>query len=469
MKSDIGIYGLGSMGQNIALNFASKGFSVSVYNRQDEGEEKVLTDFLETKCQNYNNIKGYNSEKEFVESLKDKKTIFLMIQAGNVVDIVIDRLLGYLNNSGIIIDGGNSYYKDSIRRYEYLKTKNIEFAGCGVSGGTYGALHGPSIMVGCTVKTWENIKQKLQAIAAKSDDNGICCQRIGDSGAGHYVKMVHNGIEYSIMQVLAEIFDIQKNMLDMDYNEIHEVFSDWNKKDLNSYLLGISIDILTLKNSSQEYQLDNILDVASHKGTGKETSISALEYGIPATMTSQAVFARYLSSLLDERMKLSKIYPKKQVFIKDRKEYMEMLYFTTYISLILAYTQGISLIQRASQENNWDIDILNVIKVWKGGCIIQSKLLYEIEKVIPQNTDLLSSQKFSEIINEKIFMYRSVVADSILNSIAVPVLAAGVTFFDSITNSKLPTNFIQAQRDYFGAHGFEKVDALRNQIFHLDK
>jgi len=311
VKNDIGVFGLGVMGQNLALNFSSRGFNVAVYNRSDEGEEKIVSDFISSKCKNIDNIEGYNNLKNFILSLKNEKVILLMIQAGKAVDCVIKSIVHYLDKGDIIIDGGNSNYKDTERRYASLKEKGIEFVGCGISGGSEGALNGPSIMPGCSLEVWFKIQNVLQKIAATGEKD-IYCQRIGSRGAGHFTKMVHNGIEYSVMQILAEVYDIQKNLLNMGHHEIHQVFSDWNEKELKSYLMKISADIVILRDKQDAYLLDSILDVASHKGTGKETSIASLELGIPSLMKTQSVYARYISSYFEERKDLSKIYLKEK-------------------------------------------------------------------------------------------------------------------------------------------------------------
>ncbi|MDA7818349.1 decarboxylating NADP(+)-dependent phosphogluconate dehydrogenase [Sulfurimonas sp.] len=468
LKSDIGIFGLGVMGQNLALNLANNGYKVSVYNRTEDGEEKIIEDFMGT-ITDKQKISGFTSVEDFVESLKSKKIILIMVVAGKVVDSVIEKLLPLLDNQDILIDGGNSNYLDTAKRLNHLKNYNIDYLGCGISGGSEGALKGPSMMPGGSQRAWKYLEKMFQDISAKDINNKSCCQWMGVDGAGHFVKMVHNGIEYAIMQVIVESYDLQKRLLRLNNNEIEENMSSWKNLELNSFLLNITCDLLLMEDEHGDNIVDTILDKSSQKGTGKDTVINSLKYGIPSSLISEAVNARFISSFFKNRQELSEIY-NSEIEFKGKKELLlSDLYDAMYFSILLAYIQGFMLIEEFSKLNKWDIDLVNVIGSWKAGCIIQSDMLYTLEEALKDNLkeSLFENNIFSKLFNSKETGLRNCVSTAILSGIPAPVLTASVSFFDSIRSEKLPANLIQAQRDFFGYHGFEKVGGQKGEVFHL--
>lgn len=470
-QSDIGLIGLAVMGENLALNFESKGFAVSVYNRIHPGEEHVVDRFLKMRGTGKKFIPAY-SIQELVASLKRPRKIMLMIRAGQPVDDVIHELSPFLEAGDVIIDGGNSDFHDTRRRVEELEKQGLLFVGTGVSGGEVGALTGPSVMPGGSVAAWPLVKDLLQSIAARLDDGTPCCQWIGPGGAGHYVKMVHNGIEYGDMQLIAETCSMLKRYWGLGNAKIAEVFSEWNRGELNSYLIGITADIFRFKDKDGRYLSDQILDVAGQKGTGKWTGVAALEESDPLTLVTEAVHARFLSALYDERRKASQIYRSASqrpehnmaVRISDLQEAL-------YASKLISYAQGFSLLKRAATHYGWSLDYGTVAMLWRKGCIIRSVFLEQITKAYRNNAaleNLLFDDFFKEKITASLPAWRRTVAECMLNGIPMPCMASALSYFDGLCTLHSSANVIQAQRDYFGAHTYERTDAPRGQFFHTD-
>ncbi|WP_345993676.1 decarboxylating NADP(+)-dependent phosphogluconate dehydrogenase [Sulfurimonas sp. HSL-1716] len=470
MKYDIGVYGLGVMGQNIALNFANHGFNVAVFNRYDVNEEKAVQKFMDKKCRN-KTVTRFLNINDFVSSLKNPKKILMMITAGNAVDKVIEETIQYLAKNDILIDGGNSHYEDTKRRLDFLASKQIRYLGCGISGGSEGALKGPSIMVGGDVSAWNDTKEILQAIAAKDRNNEYCCRWIGSEGSGHFVKMVHNGIEYSLMQIIAESYDMQKRMLNMQPDEIKKVYDDWNEAEGRSYLMKITAQIVTMTDKNGNYILDEILDSSSHKGTGKDTSIAALNLGVPAPPLTASVNERYISSLSDLRFCYSSKSVSEKELYAQIQTHLLRLKDAQYLAQIISYVNGLMIISEASDKFNWNINIQEVAKVWLNGCIIESEILYKlvdiIEKQNTNNKNLLLSRQIIDCVNLKVENLRETVLTAITHRIPIPVMSSVLSFLDSISSEVLPANLIQAQRDYFGQHGYQKKGMSDTMTFHL--
>ncbi len=460
-KADIGLIGLAVMGENLILNMESKGFTVAVYNRTTEKVDA----FIEGRAKG-KNIIGTHSPKELVEQLSTPRKIMIMVKAGKPVDSVIGQLVPLLSKGDIIIDGGNSNYKDTSKRYETLKEKGIHFIGTGVSGGEEGALNGPSIMPGGSIEAWEEIKPIFQKISAHVN-NEPCCEWMGTSGSGHFVKMVHNGIEYGDMQLIAESYSLLLS-LGFDNEQIHDTFDKWNKGDLDSYLIEITKQIFTVKDEETgEYIIDFIKDTAGQKGTGKWTAIESLESGIPLTLIGEAVFARYLSSLKDERMKAATILEGRTNETLEITE--DDIGKALFAAKIISYAQGFSLIKEASEKNNWNISYGDVAKIWRGGCIIRSHFLNYITKAFEKGADnLLLDDYFKNKINEAQQSWRNVVSFAVQKGIAIPALSSALAYFDGYRTEKLPANLIQAQRDYFGAHTYERLDKPKGKFFHTN-
>ncbi len=468
-KSDMGLIGLAVMGQNLALNINDHGFSLAVYNRTAEKTD----DFLSGEAKDTSITASYSLE-ELVNSLKSPRRIMLMIQSGKPVDLTIDALLPLLDEGDIIIDGGNSHYPDTIRRTQALQEKGIGYLGVGISGGEEGARFGPSIMPGGNPDAWPHIKDIFQSIAAEVDGEP-CCQWIGEGGAGHYVKMVHNGIEYGDMQLIAEAYQFMYLGLGLSHAEMQETFAEWNQGELNSYLIEITADIMGVAdtmNQSDEPLLEKILDTAGQKGTGKWTAISALEQGMPLTLISEAVFARFLSSLKDSRVEASKIYPHQvPAFQGDRKLALEQLRDALYAAKIMSYAQGFMLMQSASNHYEWNLDYGNIALTWRGGCIIRSRFLNDIKKAYdnnPQLENLLLDTFFIDAVNKSLNGWRQTVQTAVGMGIPVPAFTSALSFFDAYRSEKSSANLIQAQRDYFGAHTYERIDQPRGTFFHTD-
>ncbi len=466
MKYDIAVVGLAVMGENLARNIVSKGFKVAVFNRHEGVVDKFIEKYGE------GDFKAAHSYEELVALLKKPRKILLMIKAGKPVDSVIETLIPLLEEGDIIIDGGNSYYQDSIRRTEYLESKGLLFVGSGVSGGEEGALLGPSIMPGGSEKAWPLVKDILQKIAAKTERGEVCCDWVGQDGAGHFVKMVHNGIEYGDIQLITEVYQIMRDSLKMTNEEIHNVFLQWNETELNSYLIEITSVIFTKKDEDGSYLIDNILDTAGQKGTGKWTAISALDEGVPLTLIGEAVFARALSSMKNQRIKAAKVFNKEiKEFIGDKKGFLDQLKGALYCAKIISYAQGFALMQEAAKTYGWNLNYGNIALMWRGGCIIRSAFLGKIKEAYDQNPNLdnlLLDDYFKKAVNERSESWRIVVATSILNRVPIPALSTALSYFDGYTTENLPANLLQAQRDYFGAHTYERRDKARGEFYHTN-
>jgi 6-phosphogluconate dehydrogenase len=465
--SDIGVIGIAVMGENLILNMESKGFHVSAFNRTVDKVE----DFVNGRA-NGLNIYGATSLEDFISSLKSPRKVMLMIKAGKPVDAVIDQLIPLLDKGDIIIDGGNSHFPDTERRTKYIESKGMYFIGAGVSGGEEGALKGPSIMPGGSHEAWPEIKTIFQGIAAKVDDGTPCCDWVGNGGAGHFVKMVHNGIEYGDMQLINEVYHIMKDVLGMSADEMQEVFAEWDKGELDSYLVEITAEILAFKDEDGLPLVDKILDTAMQKGTGKWTGTVALDLGIPLTLITEAVYSRCLSALKVERVAASKILKgPKPSFSGDKKAFINDLHDALYAAKVVSYAQGYELMKAASVEYNWDLNYGGIALMWRGGCIIRSKFLANIKEAFDTNPDLqnlLLDQFFTQKIEVSQAGWRRVIASAVTNGIPVPCLTAGLNYYDGYRCERLPANLLQAQRDYFGAHTYERIDKPRGEFFHTN-
>ena len=465
-KYSLGLIGAGVMGQNLALNFESKGYPTIIFDT----DKTKLSKFISTLNSNIK-IKIADNLENLVSELTSPKKVFLMVPAGKSVDEIIENLIPHLNTGDIIIDGGNSNFNDTTRRTKYIESKGLLYIGTGVSGGEEGALKGPSIMPGGSYKAWEHVKPMLQAISAKVDGNIPCCDWVGEDGAGHFVKMVHNGIEYGDMQLICEAYQIMKDLLGLSYEEMYSVFEQWNEGELSSYLIEITRDILKFKENDKPL-IENILDTAGQKGTGKWTVISSLDLGAPLTLIGEAVYARALSSLKDERVSASKVLkgPKPE-FEGDKKVFIEDLRKALYASKIISYAQGYVLMRYAAKEYGWKLNNGGIALMWRGGCIIRSVFLGKIKEAFDKNpdlTNLLLDPFFKDKIGQSQESWRRVVSASIMNGIWIPALSSALTYFDGYRNERLPANLLQAQRDYFGAHTYERVDHPRGKFFHTN-
>jgi len=467
INADIGLIGLGVMGSSLALNMESNGFTVSVHNRT-----APQIDNLVNNRSTLNNIYGFENLSEFVDSIKKPRKIMLMVVAGSVVDDYIQKLIPLLDQGDIIIDGGNSHYPDTSRRTDELESKGFKFVGAGVSGGEEGALKGPSIMPGGSVSAWPEVKNIFQKIAAKVGDNEPCCDWIGEGGSGHFVKMVHNGIEYGDMQLICEAYQIMKDVLGMSNDEMHKTFKEWNEGELNSYLIEITADILKFKDKDGSYLVDNILDTAGEKGTGKWTAAVALELGAPLTLIGEAVFARYLSSRKDERVLASSMFDGPLInFDGDKDQVLKDIHDALYASKMVSYAQGYTLLSRAAKEFNWHLNYGAIALMWRGGCIIRSVFLTKIKDAYDRNPNiknLLLDPFFKNQINKSQEGWRRVVSIAITNGIPVPAMTSSLSYFDGYRNDRLPANLLQAQRDYFGAHTYERLDGKEGDVFHTE-
>uniref|UniRef100_Q31GB3 6-phosphogluconate dehydrogenase, decarboxylating n=1 Tax=Hydrogenovibrio crunogenus (strain DSM 25203 / XCL-2) TaxID=317025 RepID=Q31GB3_HYDCU len=465
-KADIGLVGLAVMGQNLVLNMADHGYHVCVYNRSKEKTDDFIQNRVEDRP-----VSGASTLEELVGCLKAPRKVMLMVKAGDVVDSFIDQLVPLLDKGDMIIDGGNSLYTDSTRRTQALKEKGILFVGTGVSGGEEGARTGPSIMPGGNPDAWASVKPIFQDIAAKSD-NAPCCDWVGPEGAGHYVKMVHNGIEYGDMQLITEAYQLMREGLGLSADECHQVFSDWNNGVLDSYLIEITADILSFKDKDGEPLVDKILDAAGQKGTGKWTGISSLELGMPLTLITESVYARCLSALKTERVAASKLYPRKKIVSKTNKDAMlQAIHDALYASKIISYAQGYMLMSEAAKEFDWELNYGGIALMWRGGCIIRSTFLAEIKKAYdesPNLSNLLRAPFFEDAIKNAEENWRKAVVFGVESQIPTPALSSALAFFDGYRSERLPANLLQAQRDYFGAHTYERVDAPRGEYFHTD-
>jgi len=464
-KADIGLIGLAVMGENLVLNMERNGYPVAVYNRTVEKVDRFINGRGKGK-----HFIGTHSVEEFIDALERPRKVMLLVKAGKPVDDFIELLLPHLAEGDIIIDGGNSHFPDSIRRTKYVESKGALFIGTGVSGGEEGALMGPSIMPGGSAGAWPHVKEIFQAISAKVEDGSPCCDWVGDDGAGHFVKMVHNGIEYGDMQLISEAYNLMKNLLGMSAEEMHEEFAEWNKGDLDSYLIEITRDILAFKDEDGEPLLEKILDTAGQKGTGKWTGIEALNLGIPLTLIGEAVFARCLSALKDERVAASKVLSgPAPAFNGDRKAFLEDIKNALYASKIVSYAQGYTLLREAAQEYGWNLNYGNIALLWRGGCIIRSVFLAKIKTAFdtqPDLANLLLDPFFKDKVDAAQAGWRRVVATALTNGIPVPAFTTALNYFDGYRSARLPANMLQAQRDYFGAHTYERVDKPRGEFFH---
>ncbi|PEX84067.1 NADP-dependent phosphogluconate dehydrogenase [Bacillus cereus] len=457
-KQQIGVVGVGVMGKSLALNFESKGYSVALY---DISKEKVNEIIEENRGKN---MVGTHLVEEFVNSLESPRKILLMVNAGEITDKAIDSLLPHLDKGDILIDGGNTYFVDTIRRNKRLAEEGINFIGAGVSGGEEGALKGPSIMPGGQKDAYEKVKDMLENISAKVN-NEPCCSYIGPNGAGHYVKMVHNGIEYGDMQLICEAYFFLKQTLDLTAEEFHEIFAEWNKGELNSYLIEITADIFTKKDEETGKPLvDVILDTAGQKGTGKWTSQSALDLGISLPIITESVFARCMSALKEERVHASKLLsgPKdKPALGIEKEELIEAVRQALYMSKVCSYAQGFTQLKAASEEYDWNLDFGSISMLWRGGCIIRAAFLENIKEAYEKNTDLpnlLLDPYFKEIVESYQGGLRQIISLAVQQGIPVPAFSAAISYYDSYRTATLPANLLQAQRDYFGAHTYKRVD-----------
>jgi 6-phosphogluconate dehydrogenase len=464
-KQQFGVIGLAVMGKNLAMNIESRGYTVSVYNRSSEKTNEILA---ETKGRN---ITGTYSIEEFIQSLESPRKIMLMVKAGAPTDATIDQLIPHLDKGDILIDGGNTYFVDTQRRNKKLSELGIHFIGTGVSGGEEGALKGPSIMPGGQKEAYELVAPIFKDISAKVNGDP-CTTYIGPDGAGHYVKMVHNGIEYGDMQLICEAYFLLKNVLGLNANELHEVFAEWNKGELDSYLIEITTDIFTkIDDETGKPLVDMILDTAGQKGTGKWTSQNALDLGIPLPIITESVFARFISAMKEERVAASKVLngPESKPFTGDKEAFIESVRKALYMSKICSYAQGFAQMRAASEEYNWDLQYGDIAMIFRGGCIIRAQFLQKIKDAYdlePGLKNLLLDPYFKEIVESYQYALREIIANAVQAGIPVPCFAAALSYYDSYRTATLPANLLQAQRDYFGAHTYERTD--REGIFHTN-
>ncbi len=465
--ADIGLIGLAVMGENLVLNMESKGFTIAVFNRTVSKVDEFINGRAKGK-----NIIGTHSLEELVASLSRPRKVMLMVKAGQPVDDFIEKLIPLLEPGDIIIDGGNSHFMDTRRRTKYIESKGLLYIGTGVSGGEEGALRGPSMMPGGSPAAWPHVKDIFQAIAAKVDDGTPCCDWVGEDGAGHFVKMVHNGIEYGDMQIINEAYHLMKELLGMTPDEQHEVFKKWNEGKLNSYLIEITADILAFKDTDGTPLVEKILDTAGQKGTGKWTVITALELGIPLTLIGESVFSRCLSAQKDLRVKASKaIFGTKPHFKGDKQQFINDLEEALYAAKIISYAQGYDLMREAAKEYNWNLNYGGIALMWRGGCIIRSAFLGDIKKAFDKNPsleNLLLDPFFKEAVQSAQESWRNVCTTALENGIPIPALASALCYFDGFRCERLPANLLQAQRDYFGAHQYERIDKPRGEFFHTN-
>ncbi len=465
--ADIALIGLAVMGQNLILNMNDHGFTVVAYNRT----VSKVDDFLAKEAKGTKVI-GAHSIQEMVAHLKRPRRVMMLVKAGAAVDEFIEQIIPHLEPGDIIIDGGNSLFEDTIRRTKYVESKGFLYVGTGVSGGEEGARRGPSIMPGGSPAAWEHVKAIFQAVSAKVEDGTPCCDWVGDNGAGHYVKMVHNGIEYGDMQLICEAYQLMRDGLGMTADEMHLVFAEWNKSELDSYLIEITRDILGFRDTDGQPMVDKILDTAGQKGTGKWTVISSQELGIPITLISEAVYARCVSALKDERIVASKKLkgPKPRI-TTDRAKFVEDIRLALYASKIVSYTQGFMLMRAAAEHYKWNLNYGGVALMWRGGCIIRSRFLAKIKEAFdrhPKLSNLMLDSFFKTAIRTSQRSWRTVVATAAKKGIPTPAFGTALNFYDAYRTERLPANLLQAQRDYFGAHTYERVDQPRGQFSHTN-
>lgn len=464
---DIGLIGLAVMGQNLVLNMNDHGYRVAVFNRT----VSKVDDFIGHEAAG-TQVVGAHSIEELTQLLKRPRRLMLMVKAGDTVDHMIDTLLPHLEKGDILIDGGNSLFTDTNRRTKDLREKGILFIGTGVSGGEEGARFGPSIMPGGNADAWPHVKEIFQSIAAKVEDGSPCCEWVGENGAGHYVKMVHNGIEYGDMQLICEAYQLLKDGLGLNADELHEVFAEWNKGELDSFLIEITAEILAKKDDDGLPMIDKILDTAGQKGTGKWTGISALDLGTPVTLIGEAVFARCLSAMKDERVAASKIlHGPAKADAGERKTFIEDVRRALYCSKMISYAQGYMLLREAAKDQGWNLNFGGIALMWRGGCIIRSRFLEKIKAAYDKNpklTNLLVDDFFSNLLNEYQGSWRNAIIKAIQLGVPTPAFSTALSFFDGYRTERLPAYLLQAQRDYFGAHTYERVDKPRGEFFHTN-
>ncbi|HYG36787.1 MAG TPA: decarboxylating NADP(+)-dependent phosphogluconate dehydrogenase [Clostridia bacterium] len=466
-RADIAVIGLAVMGQNLILNMNDHGFTVAAFNRT----VAKVDEFLNREAKGTNVI-GAHSIEELVGLLKRPRRVMLMVKAGKPVDEFIELLIPHLEPGDIIIDGGNSLFEDTVRRTRLVESKGLLYIGTGVSGGEEGARRGPSIMPGGSPAAWPHVKDIFQKIAAKVDDGAPCCEWVGENGAGHYVKMVHNGIEYGDMQLICEAYNLMKTGLGMTADEMHQVFAEWQKSELNSYLIEITRDILAYKDKDGQPLVDKILDTAGQKGTGKWTVMSSQELGIPITLIAEAVYARMISAFKDQRVAAAKKLRGPNPVIKgDRAKIIEEIRKALYASKIVSYTQGYMLMRAAALQYGWNLNYGGIALMWRGGCIIRSVFLGKIKEAFDKNaklSNLMLDPFFRKALNSSHRAWRNVVATAVKKGIPVPAFSTALAFYDGYRSERLPANLLQAQRDYFGAHTYERLDQPRGQFFHTN-
>ena len=466
-KADIGLIGLAVMGENLVMNMESKGFTVAVFNRTTSKVDA----FVEGRAAG-KNIIGCHSLQELVDNLEKPRKVFMMVKAGSAVDDMIDKLLPLLEDGDILIDGGNSHFPDTIRRTEYVESKGKLYVGTGVSGGEEGALKGPSMMPGGSPAAWPYVKPIFQAICAKVEDGSPCCDWVGENGAGHFVKMVHNGIEYGDMQLICEAYQLMRDLLGLSYEEMHEIFTRWNETELDSYLIEITRDILGFKDEDGSPLVEHIRDTAGQKGTGKWTGIAALDEGVPLTLIGEAVFARCLSAMKEERVEAAKVFDRKiPAFTGDKEAFIEAIRQALFASKIISYAQGYTLMRTAAEHYGWNLNYGGIALMWRGGCIIRSVFLGKIKEAYDKNpalSNLLLDPYFKGTIEKLVPAWRTVAAAALTYGVPAPAMTSALSYFDGYTTERLPANLLQAQRDYFGAHTYERLDAPRGQFFHTN-
>lgn len=468
MKNDIGLIGLAVMGENLVMNMESKGFSVSVYNRT---QQRVI-DFMNGRAKG-KRITGTFSLEELVGSLRRPRIVMMMIKAGSAVDDMIDRLIPLLEPGDIIVDGGNSHFPDTARRTAYVESKGLLYVGTGVSGGEEGALRGPSMMPGGSFAAWEHVSPIFHAVCAKVGGSP-CCDWVGEGGAGHFVKMVHNGIEYGDMQLICEAYDLMRRLPGFDCARMSEVFREWNKTELDSYLIEITGDILARTEADGTPTVDLILDTAGQKGTGKWTAAAALDAGVPLTLISEAVFARCLSAMKSERVVASETFGRGKITLDvvDAASFVDDIRSALYASKIVSYAQGFQLMRSAAKEYGWALDYGAIAMMWRGGCIIRSAFLGKIKQAFDESGDslenLLLAPYFRDAVIKCLPGWRRVCAAALTAGVPLPAMTSALCWFDSSTSERLPANLLQAQRDYFGAHTYERTDRPRGEFFHTD-
>lgn len=466
-KAEIGLIGLAVMGENLVMNMESKGFTIAVYNRSTEKVDKFINGRAKGK-----KIIGCRSVEELVQALEKPKKVMMMIRAGQAVDDMIGQLLPLLEPGDVIIDGGNSYFKDTIRRTAEVAEKGLLYVGTGVSGGEEGALNGPCLMPGGNKEAWKLLQPIFTAISAKVDGDIPCCEWIGENGAGHFVKMVHNGIEYGDMQLICEAYQMMRDGMGMSSAQMHKVFEAWNHSELDSYLMEITADIMGHQDENGETTVEKILDVAGQKGTGKWTCIAALDEKVPLTLINEAVASRCISDMKEERVQAGKSYERSNKMIADvKEEFIEDIRKALYASKIISYAQGYSLMRSAAKEYDWDLKFGNIALIWRGGCIIRSAFLGKIKEAFdrdPNLSNLILDPYFKSVIEDCLPSWRKVVATATEYGIPMPAMNAALSWFDSYTCANLPANLLQAQRDYFGAHMYERIDRPRGEMYHTN-